>query len=332
MSDLKVLRYEDLLDAEGNVTRAIARVYQEIEHNDKLYRVKGEIESALNVMTEGNFWIDEQDFVVSPLFQSLIENCGSGEGPRDERCDAFARFTAAAQTRDNLYSEGEAERFAQFEATKLAEIDKIKSSHNLTRFFDVRRFYEEIPLYGELIKLPQEILTLLLMMFMGLLGSVIAMTWSFVRMDDDLSPRRFMLLPFIGSMSALIILVFLKAGQLSINASGAEVPLDPFFISFVGIVSGMLSERAYTRISTIGSDFFSVNQDVRRWAIGLNQAIEASGVNLAQLSSLLSMPEDQIREIAERKRSASGEEQQALSLALRVRQPEIFSDLPPVSS
>jgi transcriptional regulator with XRE-family HTH domain len=62
--------------------------------------------------------------------------------------------------------------------------------------------------------------------------------------------------PFLGSVLAMILFVILKAGVLvaldsrSTNLTTSE--LNPFFLAFVGVVGGLLSEQVVDRIRTLG--------------------------------------------------------------------------------
>lgn len=69
------------------------------------------------------------------------------------------------------------------------------------------------------------------------------------------------MLPFVGSISAFVIFIFINAGQLTLTADGGSNSLSPYVLSFIGIVSGLLSERAYMRISEIGTKCFSAKNE-----------------------------------------------------------------------
>ena len=147
--------------------------------------------------------------------------------------------------------------------------------------------------------IPSPVLVLMLTMGMGLLGSVVTMTWSFVRRDGDLTVRRFLTLPFVGMMSAFIIFIFINAGQLTLTADGTAAKLNQFVLSFVGIISGLLSERAYARISDVGSNFFKVDAGVSRWGARLQQAMIEKGVTSAELARHLLTSEEEVKRIAD---------------------------------
>ena len=62
--------------------------------------------------------------------------------------------------------------------------------------------------------------------------------------------------PFLGMIVALAMYVLVKSGLSSIVDSTAE-DLSPFLISFLGIVSGMLSEQAYKKLASTGNNMLT---------------------------------------------------------------------------
>ncbi len=209
-----------------------------------------------------------------------------------------------------------------------AQIEKLQSDEPLFRYFGQYEFFNNWK-YRTFLHVPGEVLVLLLTLFMGLLGSVVTMTWLFIRQDSGLTLRRFIILPFIGSMSAFIILIFLSAGQLTLTAGDANAQLDPFVLSFVGIISGLLSERAYTRIAEVGSNFFKVDDGQPRWALNLKDAMAATGVTAAELAVHLGATEEEAGRIVSESTTATLPQQRLIAATLRRPVRELFTDVPP---
>jgi conjugal transfer/entry exclusion protein len=104
-------------------------------------------------------------------------------------------------------------------------------------------------------------LVIFLTMAMGMLGSTIFITQEYVRaksngQDDSSQWSRsyrpiswYIVRPFLGVATAISIYILAKAGQISLTSSSGTQSLDPFFISFLAIISGLLSEQAIQRIS-----------------------------------------------------------------------------------
>lgn len=218
--------------------------------------------------------------------------------------------------------------YQQLLATYDQKITKLRAAEPLHGIFSTYEFFDKFGMERFLL-IPSPVLVLMLTMGMGLLGSVVTMTWSFVRRDGDLTVRRFLTLPFVGMMSAFIIFIFINAGQLTLTADGTAAKLNPFVLSFVGIISGLLSERAYARISDVGSNFFKVDAGVARWGARLQQAMTEKGVTVSELAQHLLTSEEEIKRIADESIAATFEQQRLIAACLRMPIRDLFSDTEP---
>jgi hypothetical protein len=238
------------------------------------------------------------------------------------------------QLRNEAAALGEALEGISFEdlyAEALQKEAELRASEPLAQFFDTYQFFGIMPFYQNFLHVPLEILILQLTMVMGVLGGVITMTWSFIRKDSGFTFRRFLILPVVGGMSAFVIFVFIKAGQLTLSAGNpADAdPLNPFALSFVGIISGLLSERAYARMAEVAGNFFLVNEDKPRFGIRLRAAMEAAGVTEDELAGYLRLSEEETIRILDEKAAAAPLHQQLIAACLRRPIRDIFTDLPP---
>jgi hypothetical protein len=125
--------------------------------------------------------------------------------------------------------------------------------------------------FTALILMPNYMLTPLLAVSMGALGSVLYMTRSFLASKGPKGLSWYKLRPLLGGALALGIFILLKGGQMILggHSRGASIPedLDPFFISFLALGSGMLSEHAYARISSAGARLIKApEEEISRWA------------------------------------------------------------------
>jgi len=116
--------------------------------------------------------------------------------------------------------------------------------------------------------MPGQFLTLILTISMGAFGSVIHLTWEFFEKKEHRRLSWYLFRPFLGAVLAFAIYILLKSGQLVLtnssgNGNGAQ-DLNPYFISFLAIISGILSEQAYARISAAGTRIFT-SQERKRW-------------------------------------------------------------------
>jgi len=106
---------------------------------------------------------------------------------------------------------------------------------------------------------PANILKISLILSMGVLGSLIFVTIEFIKEPRghlNKSYNMYLFRPFLGMIIALAMYVMVKSGQ-SILSNNDENVLSPYMISFLGIISGMLSEQAYKKIASTGNQFLN---------------------------------------------------------------------------
>jgi hypothetical protein len=262
------------------------------------------------------------------ILQKLAEVCGSQP---NEICNSVAKAFSLIDSIDTTVNFALGEDNVAFDNLE-AQIEKqIEELRTKTRYTDVFVTVEFMDGWGykSFLSEPRELLVLQLTMVMGMLGSVVAMTWSFVRWDSGVTTRRFIFLPFVGSISALIIFVFLKAGQLTIGSGSGSQELNPFFLSFVGIISGLLSERAYARMESVGRNFFSVDDEQRRWGVRLGEALATANVGPADLAAYLDVDEDHVESLIKEKSTATLPQQRLIAACVRRKMRELFTDVPP---
>ena len=108
---------------------------------------------------------------------------------------------------------------------------------------------------------PQPILKIVLILSMGILGSLIFVTIEFIKEPRGQLKQRFNMYffrPFLGMIVALAMYVMVKSGLTSVVDTSVD-DLSPFLISFLGIVAGMLSEQAYRRMASTGNEMLVDN-------------------------------------------------------------------------
>jgi hypothetical protein len=107
-------------------------------------------------------------------------------------------------------------------------------------FFLMRWFFE----------MPSDLVTLWLALCMGALGSVI---YVLREVFDDKAVVRptswFFMRPFLGMVLAFVMYLLIRTGQTTFtDPAGGPSSLNPFTISFLAVISGLMSDRAYSRI------------------------------------------------------------------------------------
>lgn len=118
---------------------------------------------------------------------------------------------------------------------------------------------------------PSDVLTLLLVISMGLLGSSLQLNYVYVTKFEERTPGFYIMRPFFGIITAFVVFIVAKAGIPLIadpTRLGANAPINPYFISFLAIISGLLSERALVALVRVGSNYFrdSDTTDTLRWS------------------------------------------------------------------
>jgi hypothetical protein len=117
-------------------------------------------------------------------------------------------------------------------------------------------------IFNTLITMQPDVLTLLLVVLMGILGSTLQITHAFINENRLQNPGSLVLRICVGAVTALVIFIVTKAGVPVIaDASklGGDAPINPYFVSFLAIISGLMSENAIAFIQAKGAKFFGTN-------------------------------------------------------------------------
>lgn len=192
-------------------------------------------------------------------------------------------------------------------------------------------------LHNKLITAQPDVLTLCLVILMGLLGSALQITHAFFVENRIDKPGSYFLRICVGAITALVIFIVAKAGVPVIaDASkfGGEAPINPYFVSFIAIISGLMSENAIASVQERGAKFFGADSAAEplRWAReDLNALLVAPDLSLKAMGDYLGTTEDVTRSILSGKTQATGEQQKTIALYLRKSVRELFSDMPPAA-
>jgi hypothetical protein len=202
-------------------------------------------------------------------------------------------------------------------------------------------------------KMPSDMLTLILVLAMGALGGTIHLTRIYFYGYDsgsseasvNLRPSYYLFRPLLGAITALSIYILVKSGVLVISAPtpGMEgTRVSPYFISFLGIISGLLAEQALDTIQSAGNRWFvtSNRTGMPRWAYGLGAELghpEREGVTLSaeedkrlkDLRSILDVSETEFEAWLKETDPVPHQHQKTISAFLNKPERELFSDIPP---
>jgi hypothetical protein len=133
-------------------------------------------------------------------------------------------------------------------------------------------FLRIIPKYWRiLLTMQPDTLTLWLVLAMGVLGSSLQVTHASFKSGTAVTTGGYFLRLSVGALTALIIFIVAKAGVPIIADSGrmgSDGSINPYFVSFLAIISGLLSENAIANIQAQGARIFGQASAIGqlRWA------------------------------------------------------------------
>ena len=182
--------------------------------------------------------------------------------------------------------------------------------------------------YGRLFALPTEILTLLLALSMGALGSTLHVTKTLLTASEERPASYYLIRPFQGMVTSLVVFVLLKAGQLTISAGDSD-NLNIFFVSFAGIAAGLLAEEAYRMICKAGAGIIKTDDAEARWAFKLARALAEAEVAPAQLAAGIGVPLAELESWIQETHAVPPLQQRLIAAWLHVPERELFTAQPP---
>lgn len=347
--------YNDVQRALFRMNKRQKEIFEEILERDQLSKLQKKADDiastlirVLGVRRSLTFTVNDQVFVqttttfsqsssdrlrVSEEFRDARHNCQ--EQDEDKRnyskavCNDVVQFVSMRNTIEEYRNSPDMAEFQKFRDERLAEMDALHDKEELSRHFSTTEFFERWR-YTEFAIMPRPVLVMLLTISMGILGSVITMTWAILGNSGERpNAKALAMLPLVGGMSAFVILVFAKAGQITLTAGADPGSLNPFFISFLGIISGLLSERAYERMARIGSSFFESGDETPRWGIGLDKIVKQEEIDPNKLALAIGINQKEFANIIQGETQASAEKQTLIAAALRRPKEALFTDLKP---
>jgi hypothetical protein len=149
---------------------------------------------------------------------------------------------------------------------------------------------------------------------------------------------------FFGGVTALVVYLVAKASVPIVadtSRIGGQAPLNPYFISFVGIMSGLVSERAIKSLQRVGESVFSAGGKVDttpRYATPMltakyvekqKQMAAAKPDAVDSLAKYLGLPRGATEDAIAGKRAVMPNEQAVIAAFVGADEREAFSDLPP---
>jgi hypothetical protein len=181
-------------------------------------------------------------------------------------------------------------------------------------------------------QIPNEILTVLVVICMGMLGSTVYLLQRF-QSGADIPFSFYVLRQFIGAFTAMMLFIVIKAGVIvsldprSIGQSAAE--LNPFLLAFVGVVGGLISEQVVERISRYGREWLTTSRMGRdRYARGVAEEMKRQNRLTSELASMLGDRRNMLDAWLGEDELIPPDVQAVIAAWLNKPQRDLFSDLP----
>ncbi|HEY1631600.1 MAG TPA: hypothetical protein VGF56_09800 [Rhizomicrobium sp.] len=198
-------------------------------------------------------------------------------------------------------------------------------------------FYSFKSLVGDwaynIVLFPKMMLVLILAIFMGILGSLIAISQDYLK---DPAKRGFWDILFrigLGAGVAFALFFFAAAGMLALsqNSSGSQADMSPYLISFLGITGGYLSDRVTAWMREVGENTFKIaaGGPPDRWAVGLAAALTAENLDATVLASATGVTAADAGDWVSLAKPVPGDKQALVSAFLRLHPSKLFTDIAP---
>lgn len=200
------------------------------------------------------------------------------------------------------------------------------------RAYTTLAHYLSYHVIGELLASPSDFLVMLVAMFMGAVGGILAAGRAFVDRGAQ-SPSRtdYFLYPIFGFIIAMVVFVLFKASQLTLSAASSEAnALDPFVVGFIGVMSGIMARPALDRIERAGVSLFGPDsREGNLYACSLKPTIDdLSAQDKAMLLQLLHIDPNTLDMWLEEHEPITPTNARIISAFLRRPIREVFSSQP----
>jgi hypothetical protein len=181
-----------------------------------------------------------------------------------------------------------------------------------------------------------DMLVLLLLISMGVLGSALNLLAVFIANDrESLSFGEYPLRLAFGAVLAIVMFIIAKAGVpilADTSKIGGNAPLNPYFISLLAVVSGLMSDRSMAAIRNVASNLLQsvggAGFSQRYSRVVLDDAVKAANRDVDGLARLLGLSVDDTRKLFSGNDAISPDQQRLIAAYLGQPLRELFSDLP----
>lgn len=221
-------------------------------------------------------------------------------------------------------------------AAKASELDEATRSRIENALYELHSGRGMLGTFiNRLVTTQPDILTLTLVLLMGILGSSLQMTYAFFKQHQLEKVGEYLLRVCVGAITALVIFIVAKAGVPVIaDASrlGGDAAINPYFVSFLAIISGLMSDNAVRSVQNQGARFFGADAAAEppRWArLDLREMFKASNRDPDRVRRLLQAKDDEFEDWVSGKRPMPANAQMLIAGVLQTPPRDLFTDIPP---
>jgi hypothetical protein len=181
-----------------------------------------------------------------------------------------------------------------------------------------------------------DMLVLLLLISMGVLGSALNLLAVFIANEQEsLSFGEYPLRLAFGAVLAIVMFIVAKAGVpilADTSKIGGNAPLNPYFISLLAIVSGLMSDRAMGTIRNVATSLLQsvggADYSPRYSRVALDEVLKAANRDIDGLAGLLGTSAEDAKKLFSGNDKVPPDQQKLISAYLGRPIRELFSDLP----
>jgi len=290
----------------------------------------------------------EQDPTLAPLFDDIEAAYNRSQKANGEKF-ALIIEQARIKTRRELLTKRASQIFNGIkpdldkDRDARARIENAFYELNIDKF-DCGKGNERCGPFGGLVArglyhiltLRPDLLTLCLVILMGILGSTLQITHAYFMKNEKQNVGGYFQRVAVGAMTALVIFIVAKAGipvLADTSRLGGDAPINPYLISFLAIISGLLSENAIANIQAQGLRYLGTNGGPRRWLReDSTTALTAQNMTPEALASHLGVDKAVAEAMLKGSMEMDGQQQKIMALSLRDDPRKIFTDIRPSSS
>ena len=309
------MKHDDVIDLIADETKIIELKNLEGDYYDRQTRLKGLTEKVdPNLASLKAYSTFDRDN--KPKFDALIVK---EQSERDKRRDVLKKINGLNNEANALLTEKRTfdnKVDPKFQEAVMDLVDELRQPF-LRNYFLV---------------LPE--LVIAIVIFGGFLGSAVFLTFDYAEETPQKSLTYYSLRFLGGALTSLLLFIVIKAGVIvAIDTKTLELTnaqLNPFFVAFIGVVGGLISNQVVAKIIAYANSWFSSAASGKE-----RYAMDAAISELAdpkKVSDFLRLsgyaPEALERWVTERG-LVSPDAQRAVSLFLNRDPRLLFTDMPP---